>query len=116
MAFLSIILISCSKVKDSYVVSVDHKELQFSLREKEKELKIISSGEWHIQADGIDYFYGGNAGYTDWYKISPVSGMNNATVVIMLKEEIVIPSPKISALKIIGKNNVEFVTLKYSDD
>ncbi|MDR1221789.1 MAG: BACON domain-containing protein [Tannerella sp.] len=115
LAFLFIVFTDCSKNEDKYDVSTDRKELQLGSGVREKEFKITSSGEWRIEADGLEYYYGGNAGSTDWCTISPISGTGNATVAVTLKESIT-ASEKTSMLKVIGKNNTESVMLKYSAD
>jgi hypothetical protein len=107
---LSIAFAGCSKDKED--VSTDIKEIQLSSSTTEASFKITSSGEWYIEADGLDYMYGGNRGSTDWYCITPAGGTGDATVTVTLREGIT-ATEKSTTLKIIGKDNTEFVKLNY---
>jgi flagellar basal body L-ring protein FlgH len=115
LAFMFTVLAGCSKDEDKYLVSTDLKEIQLSPGKTEATFKINSSGEWRIEADGLEGMYGPNAASTDWYTIAPAGGTGDAIVTVTLKEDIT-AAERTSTLKIIGKNNTESVILKYSAD
>ncbi len=122
---LSLSLFSaCSKDGDDYSVSVDKKEITLSSEVNSQTFKIISEGEWHIDAPGLEKSLGGTTGTTDWYSIDRVFGTGNSTITIELLPEtqsraFVNPGSQTSGkesgstvLTIIGKHNQTTINLK----
>lgn len=112
LVLLSTIAAGCSKDKDNYTISVDVKEITLTTTSQSQELKITSSGEWHFEAQGLQGGFGVNMGSTDWYTLTPMYGDNNQIVTITLKEGVT--TDKSTSLKIVGKNNTEKISLKFS--
>jgi hypothetical protein len=109
---LAAVVVSCSKDNDRDIVNVEVKEVILTKTNPSKELKITSSGEWHFEAQGLQGGFGVNEGSTDWYTLTPMFSSNNQTVTITLKEGVT--TDKTTSLKIVGKNNTEEVSLKFS--
>jgi|SRR5690554_4304231 len=111
---MALLLANCDKneASESENITVDVKEITLTETSPSKELKVTSSGEWHFEAQGLQGAFGGNAGSTDWYTLTPMFGDNNQIVSITLKEGVT--TGKTTSLKIVGKNNTETVSLKFS--
>jgi hypothetical protein len=115
LVLLSTMAASCSEDKedkDNYTVSVDVKEITLTTTSQSQELKITSSGEWHFEAQGLQGGFGINMGSTDWYTLTPMYGDNNQTATITLKEGVT--TDKTTSLKVVGENNSEKISLKFS--
>ena len=97
-----LLLAGCEKKDDADKVRVDSSELTFSHKES-REFNISCTDEWHIEADGLDRYYGGNMADVRDFTIEPASGMGTTKVTITLRDE---PAENYDVvLKIIGKNN-----------
>ncbi len=123
---LSLSLFSaCSKDGDDYVVSTDKKEITLSSEVNSQTVKIISQGEWHIDAPGLEKSLGGTTGTTDWYSIDRVFGSGNSTITIELLHQtqsraFLNPGSQTSGIEsgstvltIIGKHNQTTISLKH---
>jgi hypothetical protein len=111
---MALLIANCDKneASESENITVDVKEITLTEISPSKELKITSSGEWHFEAQGLQGGFGVNTGSTDWYTLTPMFGDNNQIVTITLKEGVT--TGKTTSLKIVGKNNTETVSLKFS--
>jgi len=114
ISIMTLLLANCDKneASESKNITVDVKEITFTETSPSKELKVTSSGEWHFEAQGLQGGFGVNTGSTDWYTLTPMFGDNNQIVTITLKEGVT--TGKTTSLKIVGKNNTETVSLKFS--
>ena len=106
-----LLTVACSDDKEKYYeVSIDKSELIFVDDIKNLSFNIVSDGEWHIEASGLEPSYGTPSGKTDWYSVSQIYGDKNATVTVKLDDENS-STPKSSTLTIVGKNNKKTINL-----
>lgn len=101
------LLMGCDKKEEA---SVDKIELIFTQKEESKEFNISCTGEWHIEADGMEPYLGPNMADVKDFTFAPISGKGNAKVSVTLNNEI-IESYDIE-LKIVGESNQVVVKLK----
>lgn len=81
------ILLSCSKEEKPQVLDVNKAELQFPTGASTREFNITTSGDWLIEANGLEFLYGGNMGRADWYTVEPLGGKGDTKVAVTSKEE-----------------------------
>jgi hypothetical protein len=106
-----LLTVACSDDKEKrYEVSVDKSELVFVNGLIKLSFNIVSDGEWNIEADGLEPYYGAPVGSTDWYTVNQIYGDTNVTVTVELKEE-QSSTPKFSTLKVVGKYNQTAINL-----
>jgi hypothetical protein len=91
-------------------LSVDKTELVFTADVTSQIFSITASGEWHIEADGLETSFGSDEGSTDWYSVKPMSGNGGIKVTVELIENIQ-STTNTATLKIIGQDNKE-ITIK----
>ena len=73
---------------------------------------ITASGEWYIEADGLERYLGSDKGSTEWYSVEPIAGNGGVKVTVALIEDS--PTAQAAAtLKIIGQNDKQ-ITVKIS--
>lgn len=78
---------ACSKGEnDYYEVKTDKSEIIFESNDNTQTFNIISKGDWHIDAEGLQKGYGTVSGTADWYIVDRVWGSGNSTVTILLRE------------------------------
>ena len=109
-------VIACSKEKneEKYIVTVDKSEIILAGEADSQTLEIVSTGDWHIEAEGLESYLGATAGSTDWYFIDRIYGVGNATISISFKENNLTNQSTI--LNIVGKYNRVEVVLKQQEN
>ncbi len=80
------VLLSCSKEEKPQILEVDKTELQFPSDAATREFTITTTGNWKIEAIGLEPYIGVSMGVADWYKVEPVSGEGNTKVTVTSKE------------------------------
>ncbi|GAF03076.1 BACON domain-containing protein [Saccharicrinis fermentans] len=79
---------SCSKDSDPGItIEVNQSTLIFQPGAETKSFEITASEEWNITSAELSHSYGGNFAETNWFRISPVYGVGNATITITTKED-----------------------------
>ena len=86
LIFAACSLVSCSK-NDSQKLEVNKEELMFTAGSATREFTITTTGDWEIEADGLEPYIGGNKGQTNWYTVEPIGGNGNAVITVISKEE-----------------------------
>ena len=84
--FAACLPVSCSK-NDSQKLEVSKEELMFTVGAATREFTITTTGDWEIEADGLEPYIGGNKGQTNWYTVEPIGGNGNAVITVISKEE-----------------------------
>jgi hypothetical protein len=122
LGLLLVLTTSCSKKNNEIVdvVEVDTKEVVLTYDSPEKKITVTSSGEWYAQIEGAAPSYGGELS-GGWFIVSTEfsdSDKNPALTVlsVSLKEGEDITSDKSATLKIIGRDNTETVSIKFSSN
>jgi hypothetical protein len=87
---ISATFVSCNKkeVEEKETLSVDRTELILMQKDESADFNISSSGEWHIDAEGLEGYYGPNMGDVKDFTIAPVTGNGNTKVSVTLKNEV----------------------------
>ncbi|MDR1168078.1 MAG: hypothetical protein LBK53_04195 [Heliobacteriaceae bacterium] len=87
---ISATFVSCNKkeVEEKEPLSVDRTELILMQKDGSADFNISSSGEWHIDAEGLEGYYGPNMGDVKDFTIAPVTGNGNTKVSVTLKNEV----------------------------
>ncbi|MDR1603155.1 MAG: hypothetical protein LBS42_12120, partial [Tannerella sp.] len=64
---------SCSKNEE---LSVDKTELTFTQKDENKEFTVSCNGmdEWHLEAEGLERYFGGNMADVKDFTVDPASG------------------------------------------
>lgn len=78
---------SCSKEEKPQVLDVNKAELQFPAGTATREFTITTTGDWLIEANGLEPVFGGNMGHADWYTVEPLRGKGDSKVTVTSKEE-----------------------------
>lgn len=81
------VLVSCSKEEKPQVLDVNKTELQFPAGVSTREFTITTTGDWLIEANGLEPLFGGNMGRADWYTVEPLGGTGDTKVTVTSKEE-----------------------------
>lgn len=80
------VLSSCSKEDKPQILDVDKAELRFAVGADTLTFNITSDGDWGVEANGMQYGFGINKGFADWYSVEPAGGTGNETVTVISKE------------------------------
>ncbi|MDR1169475.1 MAG: hypothetical protein LBK97_01410 [Prevotellaceae bacterium] len=112
VATLFFFFTSCNKkeIEEKETLSVDKTELIFMQKDESTDFNISSSGEWHIDAEGLEGYYGTNMGDVKDFTIAPVTGNGNTKISVTLKNEV--PESYDIDLTITGKKEQLTVKLK----
>jgi hypothetical protein len=83
-------LTSCKDKKEveKETISVDKVELIFKQKGENANFNILSNGEWHIDAEGLEGYYGPNMGDVKDFTIAPVTGKGNTQISVTLNNEV----------------------------
>jgi hypothetical protein len=65
--------------------------------------------EWHLEAEGLERYFGGNMADVKDFTVDPASGKGKTNVVITLRNELT--GSYATDLKVVGKNNQVTVKL-----
>lgn len=109
---ISFLIFSCSD--DAYSVEIDKTSITLTNTQNKQELNITSTGEWGIEANGLERYFGVPRAETDWYIVDRASGSADTKITFELKENI--KTDKEAVIKIVGNYNTRTIILKYSSD
>ena len=111
--FSTMLFTRCGEEQDDalvYHLSVDKTALVFTAEVTSQIFSITASGEWYIEADGLESDLGSYRGSTDWYSVEPISGNGGVKVTVALIGDAQ-ATQATATLKIIGQND-KGVTVK----
>jgi hypothetical protein len=115
MTLLCFILVGCKKDEDSEKIkideiNIDQSELTFTQKNESGDFTVSCTGEWHVEATGLEGYFGLNIAGVKDFTIDPASGKGNTKVTVTLENELTesydVP------LKVITENNQVIIKLK----
>ncbi|MDR1415187.1 MAG: hypothetical protein LBI96_05185 [Odoribacteraceae bacterium] len=83
VAVACLALACCQKDK----LTVDKTELSLSATGVPGVFNVTCNGEWHAEAEGLEWYIGANAAAVRDFVVSPAGGDGNASVTVTLGEE-----------------------------
>jgi hypothetical protein len=106
---------SCNDKKDKTdekgSLRVDTNELTFTQKDESQDFNILVKGEWYVEAEGLQIYYGANAGDIRDFTITPINGIGDAKIAVTLNEVSENYEVKLTIVEK-DKENKEMVTLK----
>ncbi|MDR2286278.1 MAG: hypothetical protein LBE04_02200 [Prevotellaceae bacterium] len=116
MIVLCFILTACSK-KDGDPekvkvdeIEIDQSELTFIQKGESRDFTVSYTGEWHLEATGLEEYYGPNIASVKDFTVEPASGKGNTKVTVTLTNELT--ENYNVALKVVAENSQVIVKLK----
>jgi hypothetical protein len=110
---LCLLSVRCSKQEPIVIVEevkVNRDELTFTQKGDVGEFFVSYSGEWSVQAEGLEVYYGVNMASVRDFTIEPASGKGNGNVRVSLNHDLTESYEVV--LTVVGKDSQATVTLR----